>query len=452
MWGASALVLLISPALGCGARVGKGELRHASSVLSCPSVRLVAPAPGRKSLGAKVQQIHGCGKAMYFREQCDTQNRRCMLKGDDASVLQHAAAVIPCDAGALRIEHVAETGYRVSGCGAIAEYSSDVSGFALARMSRAQPNAVAAAGGPILGQQIQRSRAPLSPASVFARSYQSTFVVIAGKKQGTGFAISTNGLVVTNLHVIAGESDIVVRFVDNHEGRALHVEAFDEKQDLALVRIDRNLHALPLGERDHIAIGESIVTIGNPLGLQATISEGIVSGVRRTDQGMEFVQTTAPISPGSSGGPIFNQHGEVIGVSTFILRGGSNLGFGVPAKYVQELLGRRRFVSLPEFARATAESGEGAASCSSEDTAGLKARAATALEAGAELEKSGRWLAARQLYEGAIVDIVSVLTETCRGPRRLLDDARGEATPLPSDRQRALVLRQAIERVRVPGE
>lgn len=274
-------------------------------------------------------------------------------------------------------------------------------------------------------------------------------MVLAGERQGTGFAISTDGLTVTNLHVVAGAPEIRARFIDGYEGRALHVEAYDEQRDLALIRINRNLNALPLGEPDRLSIGEPIVTIGNPLGLQATISEGIVSGVRVVKDGTEFVQTTAPISPGSSGGPVFNQYGEVIAVSTFVLRGGANLGFGVPAKYVRELIGRRRLIPLAEFAQATqAEDGKG---CSDEDRRLIADRIASALEAGGALEKSGSWLAARQLYEGAVVDISSSLSESCRKPRDVLEEAREDAKRLSSDRERTLALRHALERLPMPG-
>jgi serine protease Do len=433
----------------CAPRLSRSELTHASRVLACPQV-YPAKAAGSALIATSpnVQRIEGCGKALYFRKVCGHTGRACKLVGDDVAILEHAAATIPCQSAELRIEHLLPSSFRVQGCGVVREYAANSAGFAPVNPA-AQPKTDA---GPIveLGQRISRSRAPLGPAGIFARSYQSTVVVIAGERQATGFSISTDGLIATNLHVIAGAPEIRVRFVDGHEGIAKHVEAYDASLDLALLRINRNLHGLPLAPRDQLSIGEWIVTIGNPLGLQATISEGIVSGVRRDEKGQEFVQTTAAISPGSSGGPIFNQHGEVIAVSTFVLRGGANLGFGVPIKYVHDLIDRRRHIPLAQFAVETAEaSPDGIAGCTGDDRLGIRTRTTTALEAGSDLEKSDRWLAARQLYEGAMLDIVSSVSTPCKGPRRGLTDARDEAAALASDRERARALRTALEKVRL---
>jgi serine protease Do len=453
--GSRLLLPLAGLFVACFPRVSRTEMDHAEQVLGCGSVYPARPVKNDnserfgdpESINKQVYEIQGCGKAMYFRSVCDAR-KRCKLKGDDILILEHAAKVLPCASPQLAIQHAGGSNFRVSGCGQVLDYTADRAGFA-ARVAQVPAASAAAASSATLGQQITKSRGPLAPSDIFARSYQSIMTVIAGDNQGTGFSISTNGLIVTNLHVIVGAAEIRVRFVDGAEGRALHVEAYDVKHDLALLRINRNLQALPLGDRDQFAIGERIVTIGNPLGLQATISEGIVSGVRSTEEGLEYVQTTAPISPGSSGGPIINQFGEVIGVSTFILRGGNNLGFGLPSKYIQDLVGRRRHIALPQFARETAEApSEGIAGCSSDDRLSLKTRLTSALEAGAELEKSGRWLALRQLYEGAIVDVVSSVAESCKGPRRNLSDARDGAASLASDKERATALRSALEKVR----
>jgi len=141
--------------------------------------------------------------------------------------------------------------------------------------------------------------------------------------QGSGFLVSNDGLLVTNYHVIA-------------EG----VVASDKSRDVAILKArGHNFRPLSLGNSDRVQVGEDVVAIGSPLSLESTVSNGIVSGMRTAeDLGGKFLQVTAPISPGSSGGPLFNMMGEVIGITTMYIKGGENLNFAIPINDAKRLL------------------------------------------------------------------------------------------------------------------
>lgn len=158
--------------------------------------------------------------------------------------------------------------------------------------------------------------------------------------QGTGFLVNADGAIVTNYHVIATGNVAVVRFPD---GTILPVDgvlATDKFRDLAIIKIHgKTFPTLTLGNSDQIQVGEEVVTIGNPLGLELTVSNGILSGIRSDGKAEDkLLQITAPISHGSSGGPLFNMFGEVIGVNAMFLNGGENLNFAIPVNDAKNLL------------------------------------------------------------------------------------------------------------------
>jgi len=130
--------------------------------------------------------------------------------------------------------------------------------------------------------------------------------------------------------------------------------ASDKARDLAVIKIHgKNLRALSIGDSDQVQIGEDVVAIGNPLGLELTVSNGILSGVRTDEQrGCKFLQVTAPISHGSSGGPLFNMAGEVIGITSMYLEGGENLNFAIPINDAKRLL-QHQFNSLHQLPNET---------------------------------------------------------------------------------------------------
>jgi serine protease Do len=152
--------------------------------------------------------------------------------------------------------------------------------------------------------------------------------------------LGTGGTIVTNYHVIAKGNVAVVKFADGMVLPVDGVVATDKFHDLAVLKIhSKTFQTLTLGNSDRVQVGEEVVAIGNPLGLELTVSNGIVSGIR-TDEKEEgkLLQITAPISHGSSGGPLFNMVGEVVGINAMSLEGGESLNFAIPVNDAKNLL------------------------------------------------------------------------------------------------------------------
>ena len=158
--------------------------------------------------------------------------------------------------------------------------------------------------------------------------------------QGSGFLISKDGQVVTNYHVIKNGSSAVIKFPDGAFFVVDGVLASNKDRDVAIIKAHGNdFRALTLGDSDRLQVGEEVVAIGSPLSLESTVSNGIVSAIRTVeDEGGKFLQITVPISPGSSGGPLFNMSGKVVGITTSHIKGGENLNFAIPINDVKPLL------------------------------------------------------------------------------------------------------------------
>jgi len=163
---------------------------------------------------------------------------------------------------------------------------------------------------------------------------------------GSGFIISKEGLVLTNSHVVFGRRAIAVTLDD---GRTINAEVLgvDPILDLAALQIPVPPEGLPvatLGDSDAIRVGEEVVAIGNPLGLEQTLTYGVISGINRIlpvspmSLMLPLIQTDAAINPGSSGGPLLNRCGEVIGINTSVLVGAENIGFAVPINIAKRVL------------------------------------------------------------------------------------------------------------------
>lgn len=160
---------------------------------------------------------------------------------------------------------------------------------------------------------------------------------------GSGFLISPEGYLVTNHHVVTDAPRVEVRLADGRRFRA-QVIGRDPRTDLALLKIDAPgpLPTLPIGDSDQARVGEFVLALGHPFGLDQTVSFGIVSrrGPGRagdTGAGFDFIQTDAAVNPGNSGGPLVNMAGQVIGVNSMASRGGS-IGFAIPSNLVKSLL------------------------------------------------------------------------------------------------------------------
>lgn len=172
-----------------------------------------------------------------------------------------------------------------------------------------------------------------------------------GLRQGSGVILSTDGLILTNYHVIEGLQSMAVTFNDGsvYEGE-VYVEDYDADLDLALIRIDREeLTPVTIGDSDQLSIGDTVVAIGSPYGLQNTVSEGIISSIRDSE-----LQITAAISSGSSGGALFNAYGELVGITYAGVSQGQNLGFAIPINLL-DTLDQRLHQSLSEFSQQLAQ-------------------------------------------------------------------------------------------------
>ncbi|MDD5063772.1 MAG: trypsin-like peptidase domain-containing protein [Phycisphaerae bacterium] len=169
---------------------------------------------------------------------------------------------------------------------------------------------------------------------------------------GSGFFINEDGYLITNYHVIEKETKIEVAMFRKIKGgfekkpfKNIKIEAINPFVDLALLKVedlgDIKVRYAYLGDIDKVKVGERVFTIGNPLGLERTVTDGVISTVNRPFEGLVYIQTNADINPGNSGGPLFNLAGEVIGVTNmgYIFFGG--LGFAIPVDYVKHFIDNR---------------------------------------------------------------------------------------------------------------
>ncbi|MGH7310800.1 MAG: S1C family serine protease [Candidatus Rokuibacteriota bacterium] len=162
------------------------------------------------------------------------------------------------------------------------------------------------------------------------------------RSQGSGFVVEPDGVIVTNAHVVEGVATAQVRLFDGRRFPA-KVIGRDNRVDLALLRIEgvRNLPTLNFGDSNRLRVGEFVLALGHPFGLEHSVSFGIVSRkgspLTVAAPGFDFIQTDAAINPGNSGGPLINMAGEVVGVNSMAARNGS-IGFAIPSNLVQMLL------------------------------------------------------------------------------------------------------------------
>ncbi len=205
----------------------------------------------------------------------------------------------------------------------------------------------------------------LDAQALFRKAQDSVVVVLAlqGKEGqgnfGSGVLLQRGNLVATNHHIIDGAAELQVKLADGSTVKVLRVRAESPEHDLAILEIPRGGRALPMA-RGEAQVGQEILAIGHPQGLERTLSTGVISGIRQKDSTRVY-QITAPISPGSSGGPILNAKGEILGLAAFYAVDGQNLNFAVPVSYIQELLGARQDGSrhLTPATRLSIEQGAG---------------------------------------------------------------------------------------------
>lgn len=169
---------------------------------------------------------------------------------------------------------------------------------------------------------------------------------------GSGFFINRDGYLITNFHVIEGETEISVEVYHQKNGqlardtyKQVRIIAINKFQDLALLHIEDKdapkFKSVVLGSSDALNVGDGVFAIGSPLGLERTVTQGILSTKTRQMEGQLYLQTTAQINPGNSGGPLFNLAGEVVGVTNMKITFGEGLGFAIPVELVKNFLDHR---------------------------------------------------------------------------------------------------------------
>ena len=169
---------------------------------------------------------------------------------------------------------------------------------------------------------------------------------------GSGFIINEDGFLMTNFHVIEGETQISVEVylqkngeLDRKTYKQVRIVAINKFEDLALLKIEERdapkFKYTVMGRADAMAVGERVFAIGSPLGLERTVTEGILSTKTRQLGGELYLQTTAQINPGNSGGPLFNMGGEVVGITNMKITFGEGLGFAIPVEAVKFFLDHR---------------------------------------------------------------------------------------------------------------
>jgi serine protease Do len=169
---------------------------------------------------------------------------------------------------------------------------------------------------------------------------------------GSGFFINADGYLITNFHVIQGETEISVEVYHRRDGqldrktyKQVRIVGINKFQDLALLKIEDKdapkFKYVSLGNSDALTVGDSVFAIGSPMGLERTVTSGILSTKTRELEGELYLQTTAQINPGNSGGPLFNMAGEVIGITNMKIMFGEGLGFAIPVELVKNFLDHR---------------------------------------------------------------------------------------------------------------
>jgi hypothetical protein len=177
-------------------------------------------------------------------------------------------------------------------------------------------------------------------AEIAKKAFASTVLVVIEDTHGqpvllgSGFVLREHAI-VTNMHVIDGASHGYAKQIDNNTKHKIEgILQADNSHDLAVLSVPSlSAPALPIGDSKKLEVGDTVYAVGNPRGLEGTFSQGIVSSIRNIDS-QTILQITAPISPGSSGGPILNESGEVIGVAVATFKDGQNLNFAIPASYL----------------------------------------------------------------------------------------------------------------------
>lgn len=193
---------------------------------------------------------------------------------------------------------------------------------------------------PLTEGDVQFIRAETDMSDVAQSSMEAVVSVLADNSQGSGVFVDARGYILTNRHVIENSRSYTVVLSDGSRMRAELVYVSDD-HDLAVLRVDRREPFPTLGFSDDVRLGMPVLAIGNPQGLQFSVSQGIISNTERSIRGTTYLQTDVSINPGNSGGPLVDSNGSIVGINTLKLKDTEGLGFAIPAR-----------IALSEIARA----------------------------------------------------------------------------------------------------
>ncbi len=172
-------------------------------------------------------------------------------------------------------------------------------------------------------------------AEIVARARPAVVVIQTDEGLASGFIIKSDGIIVTNHHVVANSKAMAVKLPSGEVYRNVYLLSSDPITDLAFLKIEAvDLPTIPLGNSNNVQLGDEVLLVGTPQGLEQTVSNGLISGIR-IDNDVRVLQTSAAASPGSSGGPLLNRRGEAVGVMSFKIVNGENLNFTIPINYVR---------------------------------------------------------------------------------------------------------------------
>jgi hypothetical protein len=322
-------------------------------------------------------------------------------------------------------------------------------------------------------QKSATKKGPLTARDIIDSSSPAIVRIEAGEaKVGTGFIIGNDGLIATNLHVIEGESNIKVKlYKDPTEYPATVIAGLDKGHDLALLRIKpkKKLPTLRLGDSSAVSAGDKVYAIGNPLGVfDYSITDGLISQVRPLSADLTILQISAAISQGSSGGPLFNQFGEVIGVTTAIITQGQAINLAVPANYLRPMMKTQTSMSTIEFAKLTKEAPQPGSpdtednapivrqipehpitiwkGCTEKDMEDVLRSIGDAIAIGAPLYNRATpegYEACFRVYEGTSLKYQK--GAACDGVKKAFDDGLTRAQSMTSYKQKAWALRDTFD-------
>ena len=325
----------------------------------------------------------------------------------------------------------------------------------LARVEPVAPAMVAPAASPA-PPRAPASDAPLSPAEIAGRAMPSVALIKMPGSLGSGFVVSQDGKIATNLHVIRGATEATIVLADGREFAEIEVIGVDADHDLALLRVPQSgLPALPLGDSAAVQPGQHVVAIGNPLGFGNTVSDGLVSAVRTIEPGFTVLQISAPISAGSSGGPLLDEHGRVIGVSFLMATRGQNLNFGVPIAYLRPLLAIEKSVPLATFGKKPVRHALRRREIPVHEVVELRgcrdnvlelamSTIAGAISVGAPLYNDGNHEACYRIYEGAALELEKKV-RACGAVKKAMAAGRKRAEGLAHWDDKAWAMRDAFD-------